>query len=169
VLFAALFYTLNTGEIANTLSLEKINLQANLRHVIDWIIKDVRQTNLIEINSNNPSISHIKFRQVTGIDNTSGNYTVASNYIEYNYTNATFNLTRNEISATNTTLRSWAFSNITQAPFYTAPGVPLVSTPGAAGNILIAKKLLLVIAGQRQARGTALNLTLTEEVKVRNE
>jgi hypothetical protein len=95
---------------------------------------------------------------------------VASNYIEYNYNNVSSQIIRNEIDTGGSIVGSWVFNNITESPFYTAPGVPLVGTPGAPGNIVIAKKLLVVIAGQRQVRNSlTLNLTLTEEVKIRNE
>jgi len=177
VLFTALFQTLNVGQIANIMSSERTALQSHVRRVINWVTNDARETNLIQINSNNPSVNHIKFRKVTGINDTdySTPYTVNSTvYIEYSYSNATGQLTRNELNVTdNSTLRSWVFNNITQSPFYTnvtsTPWVPLVSTPGDAGNILKAKKLVIVITGQRQARNSLLNLTLTEEVKIRNE
>jgi len=183
MLFTALFQTLNVGQIANIMSSERVALQSYVRRALNWVTNDVRATNLQQIDRNNPSVNHIKFQKVTGINETdpAAPYTVNSTtYIEYSYSSATSQLTRNELStADNSTLYRdgrpliWVFNNITQSPFYTnvtsTPWVPLVSTPGDDGSIIKAKKLIIVIAGQRQARNSLLNLTLTEEVKIRNE
>lgn len=165
VIIAALLLTLTTGEFSNSTISAKIDLQAKVRRIMDWIIKDVRQTNLAEINNNNPSVNHIKFKVVTGIDNITGSYALSPNYIEYNYNNVSEELTRNEVDETGLILQSWVFNNITQSPFYTAPEVPLV-----ANGILASKKLVIVIAGQNQVRNSLiLNFSLNEEVRVRNE
>jgi hypothetical protein len=165
VVFMALFLSLSTGEFSFSVSIAKADLQAKVRRVMDWIVKDVRQTNLIQINNNDPSINHIRFKKVTGIDNSIGNYTLSSDYVDYDYDSMSGNLTRSEINEVGTTLKSWIFSNITQSPFYTAQGVPL-----APGGILTNKKLIIVISAQNQARGSLiLDQTLTEEVKIRNE
>lgn len=167
VLCAAIFECLKIGQYSTSINSNKIHLQSYLRNILELISRDVRQTDIIEINSNNPSVDHIKFRKVIGIDDTSGQYAVDSKYIEYTYDHDSRLLTRSETAAPVVTS---VFKNITQSPFYTAPGVPLVSTPGVAGNILIAKKLYIVIAGEREVRNSsALNFTLTQEVKIRNE
>jgi prepilin-type N-terminal cleavage/methylation domain-containing protein len=165
IIIMALFLTLTTGEFSSSVSMAKTDLQAKVRRVMDWIVKDVRQTNPIQINTNNPTANHIKFKKVTGIDNDSGNHTLSSNYIEYNYTSVSGSLTRNEVSEDGSMLHSWVFSNITQSPFYTATEVPL-----ATDGILTSKKLIIVITGQSQVRNSlTLNQTLTEEVKIRND
>jgi competence protein ComGC len=165
VIIGSLFLTLTTGELSSSISSEKTDLQAKVRLVMDWIIKDVRQTNLIQINTNAPSADHIKFKKVTGIDNATGNYTLSSNYIVYSYDNTLQRLTRNEVDDGGTILNSWVFSNITQSPFYSDTGVPL-----APGGILTSKKLIIIILGQSQFRNSlTLNSSLTEEVKIRNE
>lgn len=165
VVIAALLLTLTTGEFSNSTVSAKTDLQAKVRRIMDWVIKDVRQTNLAEINNNNPSVNHIKFKVVTGIDNITGSYTLSPNCIEYNYNNVSGELTRNEVDETGLIAQSWVFDNITQPPFYTAPGVPLV-----ANGILASKKLVIVIAGQNQVRNSlTLNSSLAEEVKIRNE
>ncbi|MDP3732713.1 MAG: prepilin-type N-terminal cleavage/methylation domain-containing protein [Candidatus Omnitrophota bacterium] len=165
VVIAALFLTLTTGEFSNSTISAKTDLRAKVRRIMDWIIKDVRQTNLAEINNNNPSLNHIKFKLVTGIDDITGSYTLSPNYIEYDYNNVSGELTRNEVDETGLILQGWVFNNITQPPFYTAPGVPLV-----ADGILASKKLVVVIVGQNQVRSSlTLNSSLTEEARVRNE
>lgn len=166
IIVFALLTTLNTGEVSNSVSTAKADLQAKVRQAMDWIIKDVRQTNLIQINTNNPLGNHIKFKQVTGIDG-AGNYALSANYIEYTYNSASQQLTRNEVDDFGVPVpgSSRVFSNITQSPFYSEAGVAL-----APGAILVSKKLIVVISGENQVNiNLTLNFSLTEEVKIRNE
>jgi prepilin-type N-terminal cleavage/methylation domain-containing protein len=166
MIMAGLFLSLTKGEFASSVSMSKADLQAKIRRIMDWIVKDARQTNLIQINANDhdPTGNHTKFKTVTGIDS-GGNYTFSTNYIEYNYTSASEELVRHEVNETGSILQSWVFNNITQSPFYTATGVPL-----APGGILSSKKLIVVISGESQVRGSlVLNQTLTAEVKIRND
>lgn len=168
IIISALFFTLTRGEFSSAVSSAKADLQAKVRSIMEWVTKDVRETNLVQIDTNNPSVNHIKFRKVTGMDDT-GSYTFADHYIEYNYDSALSQLTRNKIDVTSgTILQSSVFDNITQSPFKVAVGVPLEQSP-SAGNILFYKKLLIVIAGQSQVKNSlTLNFSLTEEVKIRN-
>ena len=171
IIISALFFSLTRGEFSSAVSSAKADLQAKVRSIMEWVTKDVRETNLVQIDTNNPSVNHIKFRKVTGMDDT-GSYTFADHYIEYNYDNASAQLTRNKIDVlTGTILQSSVFDNIIKSPFYVAAGVPevpLEQSP-SAGNILFYKKLLIVIAGQSQVKNSlTLNFSLTEEVKVRN-
>lgn len=168
IVISALFFSLTRGEFSSAVSSAKADLQAKVRSIMEWVTKDVRETNLVQIDTNNPTVDHIKFRKVTGIDDT-GSYTFADHYIEYNYDNTPAQLTRNKIDVTSgAILQSLVFDNITQSPFYVAVGVPLEQSP-SAGNILFYKKLLIVIAGQSQVKNSlTLNFSLTEEVKVRN-
>jgi len=165
VIMASLFMVLNIGEFSYPLHSGKIDLQAKVRQVLDWIVRDARQTNLIQINTNAPSVNHIKFKQVTGIDNATGAYTLSANYIEYNYDSVSDNLTRNVVNGSGSLLQSQAFDNITQPPFYAALGNPL-----DPGDILTSKKLIVIIAGRSQVKNyITLNFSLAEEVKIRNE
>lgn len=166
IVIMALFLSLTTGEFSSSVSMAKADLQAKVRLAMDWIVKDIRQTYPSQIDSNDPTVSHIKFKKVTGIvDATGEDYTVTSDYTEYNYTSALNQLTRNEVDDSGKITRSWNFTNITQASFYTAPGQSL-----APGGILTSRKLIVVITGQSQVRNSLiLNQTLTEEVKIRND
>jgi type II secretory pathway pseudopilin PulG len=147
LILAALFISITSGDLSSAVSSAKSDLQGKLRLIMDWITKDVRSTNIIEINTNSPSAGYLKFKKVTGIDNITGNYTLSPDYTEYSYNSTSGELTRSEINGTTgEILRTVPFNNITQSPFYTTQGVPLVP-----GGIL------------------TLNLTLTEEVKIRNE
>jgi len=162
VVAGALFLSLTTGEFSNAITSAKIDLQAHVRLVMDLIVKDVRQANILGINNNSPSVNHIRFKKVTGIDNTTGSYSLSANYTDYTYDPVSLTLTRSEIDAGGNVIKSIVFSDITQAPFYTALGVPLVFN-----GLIASKKLIIVISGRRQAR-QILNFSLSEEVKIRN-
>lgn len=165
LLITALFLSLTTSEFSHSVTSAKADLQAKIRYVIDWIVKDVRQANLTEINNNNPSGSHVKFRKVMGIDNSTGNYVLSTNYIEYSFDAASEQLLRREVDPAGNILQSWTFSNITKLPFYTAPGVALTE-----GAILNSGKLIVLIEGQNQFKGSStITFSLTEEVRIRNE
>ena len=169
IIISALFFSLTRGEFSSAVSSAKADLQAKVRSIMEWVTKDVRETSLGQINTpdNNPSVNHIKFRKVTGIDG-AGGYTFADHYIEYDYDSALSQLTRNKIDVTSgAILQSSVFDNITQSPFYVGVGPPL--DPLDDGKILTSKKLLIIIAGQSQVKNSlTLNFSLTEEVKVRN-
>jgi prepilin-type N-terminal cleavage/methylation domain-containing protein len=166
IVLGALFISLSTGELSGSISSAKADLQGKIRLIIEWITKDVRQSTIIEINTNTPTVDYLKFKKVTGIDNGTGNYTLSSDYTEYSYNSSSQELIRSQIDGTTQeVLQSIVFNNITQSPFYSDSGVPLVS-----GGILNSKKLVIVISGEKQLRGSSiLNLTLTEEAKIRNE
>jgi len=165
ILIFALLTTLNTGELSNSISSAKADLQSQARRVMDWIIKDTRQTSLIQINNNNPAGNHIKFKQVTGINNATGDYTLSTDFIEYNYDSDLEQLTRSVVQDDGTVLRSWVFSNITESPFYSTAGVAL-----AADAILTSHKLVAVIAEEKVVNvNLTLSFSLTEEIRIRNE
>jgi type II secretory pathway pseudopilin PulG len=165
ILLVSLFATLNIGQFSDAVGSARIDLQANLRNLMDWIVRDVRQTYPIQINSNDPSVNHIKFKKVVGIDNTTGNHTVSARYTEYIYNNTTLQLRRNELNDTGSVLFSLVFSNITASHFYSDVGVPLYND-----TILGSGKLIVVISGQKQARNNVLlNLNLNETITLRNE
>lgn len=168
VIVGALFVTFTSGDFSVSTGLAKVDLQGKVRLISDWIVRDVRQTNLAEIDTNTPSQDYIKFRKVTGIDDSTGSYALSDNYIEYNYTTASGHLMRNELDENGTVLQSTVFSNITQAPFYTDIGVALEQSPNP-NNILNARKLTIVVASQsRPKSGVVLSYSLSQEVKVRN-
>ncbi len=167
IVTGALFFSLTAGGSASSLGLAKADLQAKVRLAMDWIVKDVRQASLIQINTNSPSGDHIKFKKVTGIDG-AGNYAFSTDYTEYSYDSVSGNLTRSEVDNGGSVLRSLTFNNIIQSPFYTTAGVALTQSPNP-GNILEAKKLIIVISAQSQVRNSrTLNFSLTEEAKIRN-
>lgn len=163
MIVGSLIVVLNTGEISTSVGLAKTDLQSKVRNIMALIVRDARATNVLEINTNDPSPDHIKFRKVTGIDG-AGNYTLEPFYIEYTYDSVSKQLTRQGPDAGGN-LFTTTWTDITQSPFYAAAGDPL-----GANKILSSRKLLIVIATRNNVRGTLnLDFSLSEEVKIRNE
>ena len=169
VLIAAVFFTLNTGQTADLVSSARSDLQAQVRRLLDWISTDVRQSISWEIANNNCTDSYIRFRQVEGWDTTNSTYQLSSDRLEYTYNATPGSITRRLSDASNNTLNTWTFNNITQAPFYTRDAAGNVTALNQ-GDLLTSRKLVIVIAGSKQVK-SSLNLTcdLTAEVKIRNE
>ena len=110
-IFASLFYVLTQGYLSNEIGLAKLKLQEEARRAIEVIGKDVRQTTVSEIKSNNPSSSHLKFRIYQ--DYSEGNPQWSSNYIEYTYDANSYKLQRTDYNSNITTY----FYNIASPPF----------------------------------------------------
>jgi hypothetical protein len=55
IIMMAVLTSLTNEEFSSALSMSKTDLQAKLRLIMDSLVKDVRQTNLIQINTNNPT------------------------------------------------------------------------------------------------------------------
>ncbi len=169
LILAALFITLTAGESASSVSSAKIDLQAQLRQAINWIVQDVRGATVGEIANNSPSSDHIKFRQVQGVDTATGYYILSDNYIEYNYDNNLQKITRNLVNTSGEVLQSWQFTNITQSPFYardSSGGIVALNQSDLSNS----RKIIITIAGARTVKGSlSLTSNLSEEVKIRNE
>ncbi len=140
-----------------------------MRRILDWIVRDVRQAVSWEIANNSPGAAHIKFRKVDSWDTGMDSLVLSSEYTEYDYDSTNKILTRKTLAQDGSILQAWAFNNITEDPFYTRD---------ATGEIVVLnetdlrtnKRLIAVITGERQVRqGSNITLSLTEEVKIRNE
>lgn len=173
VILAALFLTLSTGQLSSSVGLKKVDLQAHVRQVSDLIARDVRQTFRWEIaaETNAPSGTHIKFRQVQGWDPSgTGEPVMSANYIDYNYDEAASTITRSIVDASANILNSRVFSNIIAPPFYTvdpSDGSIVALDPVI---LLASGRMVIDIRSQAQIRGAlTINFTLKEEVKIRNE
>ncbi|TRZ96160.1 hypothetical protein D4R78_01525 [bacterium] len=175
IIFSALFLTLNIGQLSSPANAAKIELRDNLRRLLDWITRDVRNTSRGEIAANNPSADYIKFRQVQGMDTQTGYYILSSDYIEYAYNSIDQKITRNLLDSSGNVLQSWEFGGITQSPFYTRDslGALVVLSQGLLLNSGI---LIVDIRAEKQVcevriNQNCLNLTLalSGEIKIRNE
>ncbi|MFH0739175.1 MAG: prepilin-type N-terminal cleavage/methylation domain-containing protein [Candidatus Omnitrophota bacterium] len=173
VVMAALSVALTIGETSRSISTAQVDLQANVRGVLDIVVRDFRQTVTQQIVNSEPvpSTTYAKFRPVQRWNITNANYELDANFTEYNYSAANTTLTRNILNSVGVVLSSRNFYNITAIPFYTVDTsdesvVPLTKDGLQASN----GRVVIVIAGQGLARqGRILSYNLTEEVKVRNE
>ncbi len=161
-----LLYAMSAGRFTDTLSSARADLQAEVRYVMGWIVKDVRQGVSWDIadTGNNPSPDHVKFRQVTGWDNVNNTFLLSSTYIEYSYDAVSKTITRSTSDG-----RVWpAFNYVEASPFFTIDSSGAV-VPLNKNDLLTSKQLIIYIYGQKQAIG-AQNTTysLTEEVEIRN-
>lgn len=183
VILTALFMSFNIGLLSSTLTSPKVDLQAKVRQAIDIVVRNVRQTISWEIAdvNNNPSGSHIKFRLVQGWDTATNNISFVKNesgtnyyyYIDYTYSAAGQTLTRTQTKVRVSDLvvvstSTLAFSGIIAAPFYTR------NTQGTKvalnhDDLLTSRKVIVVATGSTQVRGLTYQLSLEEEIKVRNE
>lgn len=111
IIISGIAVVLNVGNLSNNISTSKVALQRQARTVLDWIIKDVRQTSAYQINNNAPSSNHIKFQVCAGHDGV--NLLWNSDFIEYTYDTANQTLTRNDSGSGG----EWVFSDITASPF----------------------------------------------------
>lgn len=167
VIITGLLMTLIIGDRSISISSAKADLQAKVRSILEMITRDVRQTNLNEINNNAPGVNHIKFKQVIGIDSGTGDYSLSNDYIEYTYDINTRQLTRSIVDGAGAILRSTVFGDITNTTRFRSK-----ENEDLGPNTIIAadsRKLIITIAAQGQANRLTLNFYLTEEVKIRNE
>ncbi|MCM8795185.1 MAG: hypothetical protein NC928_00620 [Candidatus Omnitrophica bacterium] len=169
IVIAALFMVLNIGYFSNDISSTKMDLQSEVRRVIDCIIKDVRQAVSWEMANNNPSVNYIKFRQVEGVDTSTGDIEFSSNYIEYIYDANLSKITRRLLYSNGEVIQSMEFNNIIKAPFSTRDPTNGEIVPLESETLLNSRKLIVEISGQRQVRGTLnIDFTLKGEIKIRN-
>ena len=162
VIFAALFMTLTVGELSNTVSLAKLEAQAEIRKDLSWMIKDLRQTNGTKLTGIDPSSGLRKDFVVLGDDSVfsdpefyicvgyNGSDIIWSPYqIKYEFNQTNQQLIRSDTS----TGVNWTFSNISQVIFTKIDNL----------------RLRVSITGQTTARGAIRpTFTLEQEVKLRN-
>ena len=160
VIITALFLVLNIGDLSNTVSGAKLELQQEVRRAMDWMVKDLRQTDrmrLLCIDSNgnpNQQFNSLADKEVftdpvfpisTGYDGTSIIW--SSNQIGYS-----FDAVNKKIIRSNTT-QTWEFNNIFNLEF----------------RKISLNLLHITISGETTARGNIRpTFNLEEEVKLRN-
>ena len=174
VILAALFITLNIGQLSFSTSSAKISVQSQVRLAMDWLIKDLRQAiswNIASIANpnNNPTTIHLKFN-LWAWNSSSNTWDLSADYVEYNYDAVAKKITRAYYNDTTKETSFLEFYDITEAPFYT-----FYIDAGNPANILDAdqlrnnRRLNIVISGQKLVRGSLfVPFNLKSEVKIRN-
>jgi prepilin-type N-terminal cleavage/methylation domain-containing protein len=170
---AAIFASLNIGKLSFSIGSSKVEVQAKARLITDWIVNDSRQallSDIVDIVNNSPSSSHIRFRQVTGIDITTGQYILSPDFIDYTYDFTTQKIIRSVIDPSGNTLitETREFNNIINPPFFSVDGAG-VTVPLTAADLSNSQRLIIVIQTQKQLRGTiSIPHAIRAEVKIRN-
>lgn len=171
VVLASLFLTLNMGYFSSSAGSVKIELQAQVRLAMDWLVKDLRQAISWNITStdNNPTITHLKFNLWNWNNITNAWDLDSAAYIEYNYDSNLRKLTRiSDDGAGN--IMTLEFNDIIEAPFYTS-----YVGPADPGNVLDCdqlrnqRRLIIVLSGRKHVRGSLfVPFNLKSEVRIRN-
>jgi len=169
---AGLMLALNMGELSNSISSAKADLQADARLALEWIVKDARQAVVYQVANNNPSSTYIKLQQVQGWDTGAEAWVMSADLIEYEYDASQQKIVRRLIDGTNgQTLQSWEFYNVVDVPFYTMD-LNNNTVPLNKDDFNTCGKLIIMITKQKQVHELGgnrdISITLRELVKVRN-
>lgn len=161
IIIGALIAVLNIGNFSNSISTAKLELQQDVRRTIDWIVKDLRQTQrtkLTVINEagssvlfvdlvNNEIFTDPQFRICQDHDGT--NVIWSSNQIGYTFDALNHKVIRTDSAGS----QSWAFNNISNLEFRKI-GMDMLS---------------ITVSGEKTVRGNIKpTYTLQTEVKLRN-
>jgi len=167
ILMSGLLMILQQGELASGVGAAKVDLDAEVKMLTEWIAKDVRQAKIQNLadNNNTPGAGHLKFNSLIW-NNATNNLTYSGSYIEYSYDSSNKTLLRG-YNNTITTVSN-TFFNITLPPFYTSYTNETINN-FVANDLLTQRSLIVVIKKDKTVRGRPLNFTLVEKVKVRNE
>jgi len=167
VVLAGLFSSLVVSSFSHALGSARLDLQADVRRILDWTTKDVRQAISWDICNNSPSADYIKFHLWTW-DQTAHAFSLTNELIEYAYDANAHTLTRSLVNSSGTVLESRVFYNIYESPFYTTYISPS-NNEFKTADLLANKKLIVVITAQKNVRvSTNILYTLKEEVRIRN-
>lgn len=165
IIMSALLLVLNVGNLSNTIVGAKLEVQQEVRRAMEWMVRDLRQTDRMRLLVRDVSGGPLTQNQFNSFGNgvivtnplfnicigysVSGNLW-SSNQIGYTYDAVNQRIVRSDSGTGNT----WQFNHISSLTF-TKIGL---------------NSLLVEIIGQRTATGTiAPTSTLQEEVKLRNE
>lgn len=170
MVISALFMAFTTSNISFPLTTASIDLQSKVRNIASWIAKDVRQAVSWDIADvgNNPTPSHIKFKQVVGMDVVTETYTLSNYHIEYSYDNANSTITRNVLVGAAVT-QTVTYDGIITAPFFTENGTGNEVALNK-NDLLTSAKLVVKVQGQKEfLAGSSVFHNVTVGVKIRNE
>ncbi len=168
VIFGALLMALHVGQISTDVGSSKVDLEAEVRMVADWIAKDVRQCIPSELCANVPTTDYVKFN-LWAWSNASLSQVESDEYVEYEYDNSTQNLTRRHI-VDGVVGAEQNFTGITMSPFYTSYIDESANSFDFSELCATSNRTLIVaIKKEKTIWNRALNFTTVKEVRIRNE
>jgi prepilin-type N-terminal cleavage/methylation domain-containing protein len=166
IMMSALLMALQAGGTTNEIGSAKVDLESEVRMLVDWISRDVRQAKIQEMNNNTPATGHIKFT-LWAWNNLTNATDLSDSYIEYSYDSANQILSRN-FQDENSTIFAVNFTNITMPPFYTSYSNE-DSNSFSNATLLETRTLIIAVKKEKIVKDRNLNFTLVEQVRVRNE
>lgn len=191
---AALLMTLQIGELVNGIGSAKVDLESEVRMLVDWITKDVRQAKIQELCNNTPTTDLIRFNLWVW-NNTAYVHDKTVYYVEYEFDSGEQKLYRRYIDDSYTgeclyipdnpgtydcRIRyQFNFTGIIMPDpdpgSETGKGIFYTNYASPTDNdfnstvLLNNRRIIVVIKKEKTVRGRLLNFTLVEEVKIRNE
>jgi hypothetical protein len=166
IILSALVMTLNVGEMASCIGSAKVDLEAEVKMLVDWITRDIRQAKIQELYNNTPTTDHVKFNLWVW-DNATFEQQNTDQYVEYEYDSPNQTLSRRLIED-DATANEWNFTDISMSPFYTSYTNETVNSFNST-ILLNTRRLIVAIKKSKTVRNRPLNSTMVEEVKIRNE
>lgn len=166
VITSALVMTLSVGEKASGIGSAKVDLQSDVKLLVDWIIRDVRQAKIQDLHDNSPTTDYIKFNQWEW-NSTSEEQEKTDRYIEYEYDGLSETLTRRTIVDEDIT-GELNFVDISMSPFYTSY-IDETNNDFSNSTLLENRRLTVAIKKSKTVRNIPLDFIMVEEVRIRNE
>ncbi len=166
ILMSGLLMILQNSEFTTGIGTAKVDLEAEVKMLTEWITKDFRRAQIVNLTNNAPGYDHLKFN-LWDCNNTTGNITYSDSYVEYSYDSTNQTLLREYYDEGTDSLFNNTFTNITLAPFYTS--YTNETAYGFVENDLRMEGLIIVIKKEKIVRNRDLNFTMVERVRIRNE
>mgnify|MGYP001768326132 CR=1 FL=1 len=166
VIMGALVMTLRVGDLSMSVGTERVDVEADVKLLMSWMVKDIRQAKIQELHGNDPATDHIMYNLWEWNNNTLTQENT-NEFIEYSYDAASEALTRRHI-VDGVIENEVSFTDIKMPPFYTTYTDESVNGFDPA-VLLGTRRLIIAVKKQREIRGSVVNFTMVEEIRIRNE
>lgn len=166
IILMALVMTLRVGDFASGIGTAKVDIQSDVKMILDWVTRDIRQAKIQDLHDNTPATDYMRFN-LWEWNNTSCAQEESDQEVEYDYDALTNTLTRRFIE-NGTVSYEQSYSGVTMAPFYTSY---TDETTHDFNNqtLLNSRSVIVAIKKEATARNKVLNFTMVEKVRIRNE
>ena len=165
VIMGALVMCLRIGDLTTAVGTEKADMESDVRYLMSWMVRDIRQAKIQELCENEPGSDYIKYN-IWVWDDVNYTHQKSDDYVEYEYDPYSLVLTRRAFN--NDTDAEVNFTGIAMSPFYTSY-TDETANGFDAGTLLGTRRLIVAIKKEKIVRDRNLNFTLVEEIRIRNE
>lgn len=166
IIMGSLVMTLRVGDLSTAVGTERVDLESDVKMLIQWMTKDIRQAKIQELYNNTPSTDHIKYN-LWEWDNATLSQLKTDEFVEYEYDPSGQVLTRRYI-VDNVTEHEVNFTDIAMHPFYTNY-TNESSNSFNDTDMLTSRRLIIAIKKEKEVRNSTVNFTMHEEIRIRNE